>query len=60
MVNEILNSTKSFFLKSKRVWYVLKKPTKEEFVTIAKISAVGILVVGVVGFMISIAMGYFT
>jgi|TARA_B100001971_G_C17904461_1_gene389654 protein transport protein SEC61 subunit gamma-like protein len=57
-MNETLNNLKSFFFKSKRVWYVLKKPTKEEFVTIAKISAIGILVVGVVGFMISIAMGY--
>ena len=57
-MNQTLNDLKSFFFKSKRVWYVLKKPTKEEFVTIAKISAIGILVVGVVGFMISIAMGY--
>tara|TARA_Y100000310_G_scaffold77666_1_gene74271 strand:- start:1404 stop:1583 length:180 start_codon:yes stop_codon:yes gene_type:complete len=57
-MKETLNNLKSFFFKSKRVWHVLKKPTKEEFLTIAKISAVGILVVGVVGFMISIAMGY--
>ena len=57
-MNETLNNLKSFFFKSKRVWYVLKKPTKEEFLMIAKISALGILVVGVVGFMISIAMGY--
>ena len=57
-MNQTLNDLKSFFFKSKRVWHVLKKPTKEEFLTIAKISAVGILVVGVVGFMISIAMGY--
>jgi|TARA_Y100000310_G_scaffold125312_1_gene124067 protein transport protein SEC61 subunit gamma-like protein len=57
-MNQTLNDLKSFFFKSKRVWHVLKKPTKEEFVTIAKISAIGILVVGVVGFMISIAMGY--
>ena len=57
-MKEMLNNLKSFFFKSKRVWFVLKKPTKEEFLMIAKISAVGILVVGVVGFMISIAMGY--
>lgn len=57
-MKETFNSAKSFFFKSKRVWYVLKKPTKEEFLMIAKISALGILVVGVVGFIISIAMGY--
>jgi protein transport protein SEC61 subunit gamma-like protein len=48
-----------FFLKSKRVWSVLKKPTKEEFVSVTKISAVGIAIVGVVGFAVSILMGYF-
>lgn len=52
-------NAKSFFLKSKRVWYVLKKPTREEFLMITKISALGILIVGVGGFIISIAMGYF-
>jgi len=49
----------SFFLKSKRVWHVLKKPTREEFVSITKISAVGIAIVGLIGFAVSILMGYF-
>jgi protein transport protein SEC61 subunit gamma-like protein len=57
-MNQTLNDLKSFFFKSKRVWHVLKKPTKEEFSMIAKVSALGILVIGLVGFMISIAMGY--
>tara|TARA_Y100000034_G_C6766861_1_gene341897 strand:- start:103 stop:282 length:180 start_codon:yes stop_codon:yes gene_type:complete len=57
-MKDMLNDLKSFFYKSKRVWYVLKKPTKEEFLMITKISAIGILAVGVVGFLISILMGY--
>tara|TARA_Y100000310_G_C20610666_1_gene777815 strand:+ start:1205 stop:1384 length:180 start_codon:yes stop_codon:yes gene_type:complete len=58
-MKDLLMNAKSFFLKSKRVWYVLKKPTREEFLMITKISALGILIVGVGGFIISIAMGYF-
>lgn len=43
----------SFFLQSKRVWHVLRKPTNEEFKTIAKVSAIGILIIGVMGFLIA-------
>lgn len=51
--------TKSFLLKCKRVWYVLKKPTRKEFETITKVSAIGILLLGVLGFLISIVMKMF-
>jgi protein transport protein SEC61 subunit gamma-like protein len=44
---------KSFILQSKRVWHVLKKPSKEEFLTVAKVSALGILALGALGFIIS-------
>jgi len=49
---KMFNSLKSFFEKCKRVWAVLKKPTKEEFLTIAKVSAIGILIIGFLGFFI--------
>ena len=58
-MNELLINAKSFFFKSKRVWFVLKKPTKEEFLQVTKISAIGILIVGVLGFAISIIMNIF-
>ncbi len=51
--------TKSFFMKCKRVWHVLKKPTRKEFETITKVSAIGILILGILGFLISIAMKMF-
>ena len=44
---------KSFFLQSKRVWHVLRKPTGEEFKSIAKVAAIGILIIGAGGFIIS-------
>jgi len=58
-MKDLLNDLKSFFFKSKRVWYVLKKPTREEFEQVTKISAIGILVIGVLGFAISILMNLF-
>ncbi len=58
-VNEISESSKSFFLKCKRVWHTLKKPTTEEFWMVTKISAVGIAIVGILGFAISIVVNAF-
>jgi len=56
---QIVQSTKSFFVKCRRVWQVMKKPTKKEFQQIAKISSIGILAMGVFGFAISILMKFF-
>ena len=53
---KVWTSIKSFTLKSKRVWLALKKPSKQEFETIAKVSAAGIVVLGLFGFIISIFM----
>ena len=50
---------KAFIEKSKRVWLVLKKPTKKEFESVAKVSAVGIVLLGFLGFLISITMKLF-
>jgi protein transport protein SEC61 subunit gamma-like protein len=43
----------------KRVWRLLKKPSKEEFLTISKVSAIGLLIIGALGFLIAMAMGLF-
>jgi len=51
---------KSFLLQSKRVWHVLKKPTMDEFKSIAKISALGILIIGVLGFAVGDLMKVFS
>lgn len=49
---------KGFGRKCLRVWKVLRKPSKEEFLTVAKVSAVGILAIGLVGFVIALIMGF--
>ncbi len=47
---------KSFVVQSKRVWHILRKPSGEEFKSIAKVSAYGILILGALGFVISDVM----
>ena len=49
----VFQKLKSFLLQSKRVWHVLKKPSGMEFKTIAKVSAIGILILGAIGFIIA-------
>ncbi|MAG78911.1 protein translocase SEC61 complex subunit gamma [Candidatus Pacearchaeota archaeon] len=56
---ELWNKTKSFFIKSRRVWLTLKKPTRKEFETITKVSAMGIIILGLLGFLISTLMKSF-
>ena len=48
-----------FIAKCKRVWHALKKPSMDEFQSVTKISAIGILALGVIGFLISIIMKSF-
>ncbi len=47
-----LSKMKSFFLQCKRVLKITKKPSKEEFKIIVKVSGIGILVIGAIGFVI--------
>lgn len=49
---------KSFISQCKRVWHLLKKPDKKEFTTIAKISAIGLGLVGLIGFIINLMMSF--
>lgn len=49
----------SFFVQCKRVWHILKKPTNDEFKSISKISALGILVIGALGFLIADIISFF-
>lgn len=58
-MKQLFKSTKSFILKCKRVWHSMKKPSRKEFETIAKVSAIGIGLLGVLGFLISIIMKVF-
>jgi protein transport protein SEC61 subunit gamma-like protein len=55
---EVIQNISSFFVQCKRVWSLLRKPSKEEFTTIAKVSAIGLGIIGVLGFLIAVVMDY--
>lgn len=55
---KILTKTKSFFLQCARVWRIMKKPTNEEFKNIAKVSAIGLLLIGLIGFLVAIVVNF--
>ena len=50
---------KSFIVECKRVIKVTKKPDKLEFKTIVKVSGIGILIIGLIGFLINMAKELF-
>jgi protein transport protein SEC61 subunit gamma-like protein len=53
MIGTVKEKINSFYLQCARVWHLLRKPTNEEFKTVAKVSALGILAIGAVGFIVA-------
>ncbi len=54
----LIVKTKSFLIECRRVLKITKKPDQKEFKTIVKISGVGMLVIGLIGFIVSIIASY--
>ena len=50
-----ISQIKDFFVECKRVLLITKKPDKEELKTIIKVSGLGMLIIGVLGFLIHLA-----
>ncbi len=50
----LISKFKSFVIECKRVFRVTKKPSNLEFKTIVKASGLGIIVIGLIGFIIHI------
>ncbi|MCK9152212.1 protein translocase SEC61 complex subunit gamma [Methanobacterium alcaliphilum] len=46
-------STLNFINQCKRVLHVAKKPDKDEFINVAKITGIGIIIIGVIGFAVT-------
>ena len=51
-INFHLSKLKLFYTECLRVWKITRRPDKEEFKTIVKISGLGILLIGVIGFLV--------
>jgi len=41
-----------------RVWHLLRKPTSEEFKVVSKISAIGLGIIGLLGFVVTMIMSF--
>ena len=48
----IKETTSDFIKQSKRVLKVARKPDREEYFNFAKVTAIGIAIIGVIGFVI--------
>ncbi|MEK6831107.1 MAG: protein translocase SEC61 complex subunit gamma [Nanoarchaeota archaeon] len=55
----VIEKLKSYINQGIRVWRLLKKPDYYEFTTISKVSAIGLGLIGVIGFVINLTMTYF-
>ncbi len=55
MIKDYLTRFKSFIIENRRVLKITKKPSREEFKAIIKVSGIGILIIGLIGFIIQMA-----
>jgi protein transport protein SEC61 subunit gamma-like protein len=53
---DIKTNTKSFIVKCGRVWKIMRKPTTEEYKVVSKVSILGLLAIGLLGFAISLVV----
>ena len=51
---DMFSKLRSFVIQSRRVLKITKKPSKEEFKVIVKVSGIGIGIIGAIGFFIHI------
>ena len=50
----LLDRLKEFLMESRRVLKVTRKPSSFEFKTIVKVAGLGIIIIGIVGFIVQI------
>lgn len=54
MIQDYWVKLKSFIMECRRVLIVTKKPGREEFKAVVKVSGVGMIIIGLIGFFIFI------
>lgn len=54
MMQDYWVKLKSFIMECKRVLIVTKKPNREEFKAVVKVSGIGMIIIGLIGFLIFI------
>ncbi|MBS3133778.1 protein translocase SEC61 complex subunit gamma [Candidatus Woesearchaeota archaeon] len=56
----MLEKLKLWFIEARRVLAITKKPNRQEFMTIVKVTSIGTLIIGLIGFIISISYALIT
>jgi len=49
-----MNNISQFLRQCRRVLYVSRRPDRDEYVNVAKVTGIGIIIIGVIGFIISL------
>ena len=55
-----ISKLKSFLVQTKRVFKLTKKSTREEFMVVVKVTGIGILIIGLFGFVIHMGWALLT
>jgi protein transport protein SEC61 subunit gamma-like protein len=58
-MSKIINKLNNFFASSRRILNISQKPTSKEFWFMAKIIAIGIVVIGVIGYFVKLIASFF-
>lgn len=53
---KILKKIKEFLISSKRILSISTKPSKKEFWTMSKVIGLGMVIIGVIGFLVKLIM----
>lgn len=48
-----MTKLKSFLVECRRIWQVTKKPSKTEWIMVVKVTGLGMLVIGFIGFLVN-------
>jgi protein transport protein SEC61 subunit gamma-like protein len=55
---DIKGKITGFIEDSKRIFTISKKPSKEEFMTMLKVTGLGIIIIGIIGYFISLIFNW--
>jgi protein transport protein SEC61 subunit gamma-like protein len=58
MALKIMEKLKAFIANSRRVLVIAKKPDRKEFETMAKVTGIGILIIGIIGYVIYLIFAF--
>jgi protein transport protein SEC61 subunit gamma-like protein len=58
-MTKIIENFKNFLTSSRRILNISQKPTRKEFLLMAKIIAIGMVLIGVIGYLIKLIGSFF-